>query len=352
MADGRARSPGASTASSAGCSGATRRRRSSTSSCRCSSSFLFGAIFSGDQETLDVIVPGHRRHERHVDDVQRAGHEHHLPARGGRAQAHARHAAAAGSYLGGVAANAVTNAAVQVVHRRPRRAAVLRHRLAQGLARARRLRVAGVATPRRARRRLLARDPELRRRPGLHEHRLPAGHLHLRRLLRRRQRARSSCATSPRSCRSPTSSTASRPRWSPARRWPTTRATSRSSRAWGVVGRGPRGARVQLAGEARLGAKAAFRRTGGRGMVGHRVRLDARSRSPIHRELLWPPSRNPEHLSTRASSSSRGTWPRRSSSRPPPARCSTSSGAGSSSCSPCSRRSCATRSGSAAPTRG
>ena len=43
---------------------------------------------------------------------------------------------------------------------------------------------------------------------GLHEHRLPAGHLHLRRLLRRRQRARSSCATSPRSCRSPTSSTA------------------------------------------------------------------------------------------------------------------------------------------------
>ena len=44
------RSPGASTGSSAGCSGATRARRSSTSCCRCCSSALFGALFAGDQD--------------------------------------------------------------------------------------------------------------------------------------------------------------------------------------------------------------------------------------------------------------------------------------------------------------
>ena len=55
---------------------------------------LFGAIFGGDQDNLDVIVPGIAGMSRHVDDVQRAGDEHHVPARAGRAQADARHAAA------------------------------------------------------------------------------------------------------------------------------------------------------------------------------------------------------------------------------------------------------------------
>ena len=55
---------------------------------------LFGAIFSGSEANLQVIVPGIAGHERDVDDVHRAGHEPHLPARGGRAQAHPRHAAA------------------------------------------------------------------------------------------------------------------------------------------------------------------------------------------------------------------------------------------------------------------
>ena len=55
---------------------------------------LFGAIFAGDQENLNVIVPGIAGMSDHVDDVQRAGDEHHLPARAGRAQADARDAAA------------------------------------------------------------------------------------------------------------------------------------------------------------------------------------------------------------------------------------------------------------------
>ena len=57
---------------------------------------LFGAIFAGNQDDLDVIVPGIAGMSDHVDDVRRAGHEHGLPARAGRAQAHARHAAARG----------------------------------------------------------------------------------------------------------------------------------------------------------------------------------------------------------------------------------------------------------------
>ena len=55
---------------------------------------LFGAIFGGNQDNLDVIVPGIAGMSRHVDDVQRARDEHHVPARAGRAQADARDAAA------------------------------------------------------------------------------------------------------------------------------------------------------------------------------------------------------------------------------------------------------------------
>ena len=151
--------------------------------------FLFGAIFSGDQKKLEHHRPGHRRHERHGDDVQRPRHEHDLPARGGRAQAHPRHAAAAGLLPRRRGRQRRHQRRRAGRDRRPRRAALLRPRLAEGLARARRLLRRRRRLPRLARRRLLARHPELRRRPGLHEHRLPAGHLHLRRLLRRRQRA-------------------------------------------------------------------------------------------------------------------------------------------------------------------
>ena len=59
--------------------------------------------------------PGHRRHGDHGDDVQRAGDQHHLPARAGRAQAHARHAAAGAAPTSpAIVGNAVTNAAIQI----------------------------------------------------------------------------------------------------------------------------------------------------------------------------------------------------------------------------------------------
>ena len=150
--------------------------------------FLFGAIFSGDQKTLNVIVPGilgmsvmsttFNALAMNITFLREEGvlkriHGTPMPPI---------------SYLGGVTANAVSNATVQIV------IVVLAGKLFFGigwpkdwlelvrLLRRRRLHPGGAG------RRLLARHPELRRRPGLHEHRLPAGHLHLRRLLRRRQR--------------------------------------------------------------------------------------------------------------------------------------------------------------------
>ena len=38
---------------------------------------LFGAIFAGERRRPQRHRPRHRRHERDVDDVHRAGHEHH-----------------------------------------------------------------------------------------------------------------------------------------------------------------------------------------------------------------------------------------------------------------------------------
>ena len=135
----RPRSPGASTASSAACSGATRRRRSSTSGCRCMFLALFGAIFSGDQERPRHHRPRHRRAGDHGDDVQRAGDEHDLPARGGRAQAHPRHAAARRRLPGRRRGQRGDQRGRADRDRRRRGQAVLRPRLAEGLVRARRL---------------------------------------------------------------------------------------------------------------------------------------------------------------------------------------------------------------------
>jgi ABC-2 type transport system permease protein len=94
-----------------------------------------------------------------------------------------------GSYLAALAANAVTNAAIQIV------IVVLAGKLFFGIPWPRDYLelvvfvAAGVAVPGLARRRVLPRHPELRLGPGLRERRLPAGHLRLRRLLRRRERA-------------------------------------------------------------------------------------------------------------------------------------------------------------------
>ena len=57
MPDALVARPGASTAWSAGCSGATRAPPSSTSCCRCCSSCGGGAILHGNQHELDRLVP-------------------------------------------------------------------------------------------------------------------------------------------------------------------------------------------------------------------------------------------------------------------------------------------------------
>ena len=150
--------------------------------------FLFGAIFSGDQKTLNVIVPGILGMSVMSTTFNAlAMNITFLREEGVLKRIHGTPMPPV-SYLGGVAANAVSNATVQIVIVVAGREALLRPRLAQGLARARGLLRRRRLHPGGAGRRLLARHPELRRRPGLHEHRLPAGHLHLRRVLRRRQR--------------------------------------------------------------------------------------------------------------------------------------------------------------------
>ena len=173
---------GASTASSAGCSGATPAPRSSTSCCRCSSSPLFGAIFSATRRDLDVIVPGIAGMSVMSTTFTALAFNIDVPARAGRAQAHPRHAAAgASSYFGGIALSAVTNTVIQI--------AVITIvagklffgiALAAELARARRLRGRRRRLLRLARRRVLPRDPQLRVGPRLRQRGLPAGHLHLR----------------------------------------------------------------------------------------------------------------------------------------------------------------------------
>ena len=174
-------------------------------------------LHAATRSTLDVIVPGIAGHERHGDDVQRAGDEHHLPARAGRAQAHARHAAADRRLpRPAIVANAVDERASSRSRSSSSPARLFFdigwpkdwvELVVFVVARRRVLRL--------ARRRLVARDPELRRGAGLREHRLPAGDLHLRRLLRRRRTRRAflrDIAAGAAARR--TSSTGCRARWS------------------------------------------------------------------------------------------------------------------------------------------
>ena len=180
---------------------------------------------------------GHRRHERHVDDVHRAGHQHHLPARAGRAQAHPRHAAAAGSYLGGVTANAVTNAAVQIVdHRAGGQAASSASAGRKDWLELAVFAVAGVVCFAALGVAFSHVDPQLRRRAGLRERRLPAGDLHLRRLLRRRHRPAVPARRRPGAPAQAHHRRRSRRRWSPASPWPTTWANLAVIVAWGIFG--------------------------------------------------------------------------------------------------------------------
>ena len=109
------------------------------------------------------------------------------------------------AYLAGIGGSAVTNTALQIAIIIGRRQACC----SGSAGRTNLLALVVLRRPRRrllrlARRRALARDPELRRGARLRERRVPAADLHLRRLLRRRRRAARDPATPPRRCRSST----------------------------------------------------------------------------------------------------------------------------------------------------
>ena len=93
------------------------------------------------------------------------------------------------AYLAGIFGSAVTNTASQIVIISVAGTRAVRARLAAEPALADLLRQPRRHLLRLARRRALARDPELRRGARLRERRVPAADLHLRRLLRRRRRA-------------------------------------------------------------------------------------------------------------------------------------------------------------------
>ena len=74
-----------------------------------------GAILSGNQHDLDMHRPRHRRDERDVDDVHRARLQHRRSCASSGVLKRIRGTPLpSGSYLGGVAANAVTNTAIQI----------------------------------------------------------------------------------------------------------------------------------------------------------------------------------------------------------------------------------------------
>ena len=106
-----------------------------------------------------------------------------------------------GSYFGGVAANAVTNTALQIA------IVVLAGRIFFGigwpraLGRAGRVRRGRRRLLRRARRRVRARDPELRVDRRLRERGVPAGRVRLLLRVRHRERPGVRCAGSPTRCR-------------------------------------------------------------------------------------------------------------------------------------------------------
>ena len=105
------------------------------------------------------------------------------------------------SYFGGVAANAVTNTAMQIAIVMLAGQGVLRDRLAAAVGRARGVRARRRRLLRRARRRLRARDPQLRVDRGVRQRGVPAGGGGVLLRLRLLQRPRRSCARSPRRCR-------------------------------------------------------------------------------------------------------------------------------------------------------
>ena len=152
--------------------------------------FLFGAIFSSSQEDLDIIVPGIAGMSvMSTTFVALAMNMVFLREQGVLKRLRGT-PLPSGAYLGGLAAHAITNTAIQLSFVIAAGALLFDVGLPANWLMLARLRRRRRRVPRLARRRAVARDPELRLRPGLRQRDLPAGDRHQRRLLRRRLGAR------------------------------------------------------------------------------------------------------------------------------------------------------------------
>ena len=107
-------SAGASTASSAACSGATRARRSSTSCCRCCSWRAAGSILSGSQHDLNQLVPAIAGMSVMSTTFTALAYNIVFLRERGVLKRIRGAPLPTVSYFGGVAANAVTNTALQI----------------------------------------------------------------------------------------------------------------------------------------------------------------------------------------------------------------------------------------------
>ena len=110
----RAPTPGASTAWSGACSGATPAPRSSTSCCRCCSSSAGGAILHGKQHDLNRLVPSIAGMSVMSTTFTALAYNIVFLRERGVLKRIRGTPLPTGSYFGGVAANAVTNTALQV----------------------------------------------------------------------------------------------------------------------------------------------------------------------------------------------------------------------------------------------
>ena len=184
-------SPGASTASSAGCSGATRARRSSTSSCRCSSSRCSARSSPASRRTSTSSCPGIAGMSIVSTTFIALAHNLVFLREQGVLKRLRGTPLPCGAYLGGARRARGDQRRDPAGDRHRRRAAA--SSASAGRRTGSRSRVfagAGRRLLRRARRRAGARDPELRLRARVRQRDLPAADLHQRRLLRRRRRAR------------------------------------------------------------------------------------------------------------------------------------------------------------------
>ena len=175
---------------------------------------MFGSIYAGEQENLDVIVPGIAGMSVMSTTFTAIAMNLTFLREQGILKRMRGTPMPSSAYLAALAGNAATNTALQVGDRHHRRARSSSTRAGPRLARAAAVRRARRRDLRRARRRALARDPELRVGARVRQRGVPADDHDLRRLLRRRRTRRGCSRRSPRCCRSSTSSTGCRARWS------------------------------------------------------------------------------------------------------------------------------------------